>query len=179
MSKTHWKKTIDKDWIGCYVLPPSGKPDNGKPDSNPYLPVVVTILKVDYKEVSVKGQDKLHKVAYFAKNPYFNKPMILSASKNLSRLSKFAKSAYVEDWGDLNFKVTLQAEWDMKYGGGKDWALRIAAKLPEKPSLPADKLAGAIKAVADGNTSIEKIKATYTLNKDQEEKLNGAIQNKG
>jgi len=179
MSKTHWKSTMDKDWIGCYALPMSGKPDTGKPDSNPYLTVVVTLLRVKLENVKVRGVMGEHRVAYFASNPYFDRPMLMNSAKNLTRLSKFTKTPIIEDWVDLNIRVTLQAEWDSKFGGGKDWALRIADKLPDKPKLPTEKLSDALKAVSDGNTSVDKIKATYTLTKDQEDKLNGAVQNKG
>lgn len=132
--KTHWKKTIDKDWIGCYVLPSSGNPDDGTEGSNPYLPITVKLLKVEHKAVKVKGKQEVKNVAYFAKNPYFDKPMLLSASANLKRLAKITGSPYVEDWGNINKEVVLQAEWDKAFGGGKDWALRIVA-VKEKPEL--------------------------------------------
>lgn len=134
MAKTHWKKTIDKDWIGCYILPPSGKPDSGEPDSNPYLPIQVKLLKVELKKVKVKGVMGEYKIAYFAKNEYFDKPMLLSASANLKRIAKITGSNYIEDWTTINKDVTLQAEWDKSFGGGKDWALRIVA-IKGKPVL--------------------------------------------
>lgn len=115
--KTHWKKTIDKDWIGCYVLP------EGKP-------IVVKLISIKYEEVKVKGLKDWYKVAYFEKNPYFDKPMLLSATTNLKRIEKLTGTPYIEDWVTLNLNVTLQQEWDKAFGGGKDWALRIADTAP-------------------------------------------------
>jgi hypothetical protein len=116
--KTHWKKTVDKDWIGTYVLP------NEKP-------IVVKLLKVLYEEVKVKGVKGKYKVAYFEKNEHFDKPMLLSANKNLERLSHLVGSPYIEDWANINMYVTLQQEMDKSFGGGKDWALRIAPNPPQ------------------------------------------------
>lgn len=134
MSKTHWKKTIDKDWIGCYILPPSGKPDTGESNSNPYLSIQVKLLKVKLEKVKVKGVLGEYKVAYFAKNEYFDKPMLLSAAANLKRIAKITNSNYIEDWEVINKDVILQAEWDKSFGGGKDWALRIV-EIKGKPEL--------------------------------------------
>lgn len=134
MSKTHWKKTIDKDWIGCYVLPDSGKPDTGESNSNPYVPIQAKLLRVELKKVKVKGVMGEYKVAYFAKNPYFDKPMLLSASANLKEVAKITKSNFIEDWADINQDVTLEAKWDRAFGSGYDWALRIT-QIKGKPKL--------------------------------------------
>jgi len=115
--KTHWKKTIDKDWIGTYVLPEE-------------QPIVVKLISVKHQEVKVKGVKGMYKVAYFAPNPHFNKPMLLSANINLERLTKLTGTPYLEDWINLDLMVTLQQEMDKAFGGGKDWALRIAEKAP-------------------------------------------------
>jgi len=134
MSKTHWKKTIDKDWIGCYVLPDSGKPDNGTQSSNPYLPIQAKLLRVELKEVKVKGVKGEYKIAYFAKNQHFDKPMLLSATANLKEVAKITGSNYIEDWVNINKYVTLEAKWDKAFGGGYDWALRIS-QIKGKPVL--------------------------------------------
>lgn len=116
--KTHWKKTVDKDWIGTYILPDS-------------KPIIVKLISVKYEEVKVKGVKGLYKVAYFAKNDYFDRPMLLSANKNLERLTKLTGTPYIEDWVSLDIWVTLQQEMDKSFGGGKDWALRIAPQAPQ------------------------------------------------
>lgn len=139
MSKTDWRKTVDKDWIGCYILPDSGVEDTGNPKdkenrTNPYGKITVNLIKVEFKTVKVKGKDEKHKVAYFAKNDFFNKPMLLSSKTNLERIQKISGSRFIEDWGNINKEVVLQAEWDRSFGGGKDWALRVVYVKP-KPEL--------------------------------------------
>lgn len=120
--KTHWKKTIDKDWIGTYVLP------DGKP-------IDVRLISIKYQEVSVKGVKGMYKVAYFAKNEYFDKPMLLSSTKNLQRIATHTGTPYIEDWTELDLMVTLQQEMDKSFGGGKDWALRISPTLPKTETM--------------------------------------------
>jgi hypothetical protein len=114
---THWKKNIDTNWIGCHVLP------NGQD-------IVVTLLRVEFKKgvkVAGKSQDKY--VAYFDKNPYFDKPMLLNKT-NLKRVEILTGTPIIENWGNLNMKVTICQEMDKCIGGGEDWALRIKAKAP-------------------------------------------------
>jgi hypothetical protein len=143
--KTHWKKTVDKDWIGTYILPDS-------------KPIIVNLISVKYEEVKVKGVKGLYKVAYFAKNDYFDRPMLLSANKNLERLTKLTGTPYIEDWVTLDIWVTLQQEMDKAFGGGKDWALRIAAQAPQVKTVldyPNDD-----KALRACN-SLQELQATY------------------
>jgi len=149
--KTHWKKTVDKDWIGTYILP------DGKP-------IVVKLISVRYEEVKVKGVKGMYKVAYFAKNDYFDRPMLLSANVNLDRLSKLSGTPYIEDWYNLDLWVTLQQEMDKAFGGGKDWALRIASVAPQMKTIadyPQEK-----KSLEECSTLAELQKAYIALPKD-------------
>lgn len=122
-----------------------------------------------------------YRVAYFAKNPYFDRPMLLSSVKNLKRLEKLIGSPYIEDWADINIRVTLQQEMDKSFGGGEDWALRISPKAPDKPKLESgsDNWEKAIVALKAGNTTIEQIKAYYSISSKDLEALNERIQDKG
>ena len=159
--KTHWKKTVDKDWIGTYVLP------EGKP-------IVVKLLSVKYEEVKVKGVKGTYKVAYFAANPYFKRPMLLSANINLKRLEKLTGSPYIEDWASINLDVTLQQEMDKAFGGGKDWALRIAPTLPivKKEELtPASPKWVTAVARYKSSRKLDGITKFYNLSKENEQKL--------
>jgi len=163
--KTHWKKTMDKDWIGVYNLP------EGKP-------IRATIISIKYQEVKVKGVLGWYKVAYFAKNKHFDKPMLLQAAVNLKRVSKLTGSPYVEDWIKLNLKVTLQKEMDKAFGGGKDWALRIAEKAPEKVLVPltADKIINAIAFIKEGKT-MDDLKETYSISPEIEKQILEGLKN--
>jgi len=119
---THWKKTVDKDWIGTYILPEE-------------KPIVVKLLRVELKKVEVKGILGEYKVAYFDKNKWFDKPMLMTSNKNLDRIAKLSGTPYIERWKNLNMWVTLQQEMDQAFGGGKDWALRIASNPPQVKTI--------------------------------------------
>lgn len=168
---THWKKTFNKDWIGAFILPSSGLPDNGDresktpPKDNPYGTIVATLIKVEVKTVKVSGRSSENRIAYFAKNPHFDKPMLINQAVNLRRLSKLTGTFNIEDWKNLNLQVTLRAEWSKIPSGGYDWALRIAPSAPKKPKLTPDseKWGDAVKALASGNVTIDQIKANYEL----------------
>jgi len=115
----HAYATMDKDWIGAWVLP------EGKP-------IKVRLKEVLEKDISVAGRKKHAAIAYFEPNPYFNKPFILSAKKNLDRLTEWFGTANIYKW--KNFDVKLQQELDKNpNGGGKVWALRICPKAELKP----------------------------------------------
>ena len=144
-TKTHWKKTVDTDWIGVYVLP------NGNP-------VVVKLINIIYSNVKIQGSSDKRVVAYFEKNKYFDKPMLLN-STNMKRVAKLTKSPYIEDWQNLNIHVTLQKEMDKAIGGGKDWALRISGILPRIKTIddyPEEKKA------LFGCKDMDELKKVYT-----------------
>lgn len=158
---THWKtKIIDINWIGTHVLP------EGKD-----LVVEITSVKWD-EQAKVMGQMKPSFVAHFAKNPYFDKPMLLNKT-NLKRLSKITGTNEFESWVDLNITVVLCQEMDKAIGGGKDWALRIKAY--DKPIL-TEKSSNfeSIKAgLKDNKFTMDKIKQRYSISSEMEVLLNG------
>lgn len=149
MEKTPWKKTVDPNYIGTYILPDD-------------QPIDVVITKVEWKNVKVMGQDKKQSVAYFAPNKYSDKPMLLNVT-NMKRLERLCESKYIEDW--VNVPVTLQREMDKTPTGGKDWALRISLSKPKtaaKPKLTPESpnWNDIIKWVQSGN-AIEKVWAKF------------------
>jgi hypothetical protein len=152
---THWKKTVDKDWIGTYILPEDGKA------------ITVTLIGVEYKEVKVRGVENWYLIANFAKNKWFDKPMLLSANVNKQRLEKLIGTPYIERWENLNMKVTLQQEMDKAIGGGRDWALRIGEKAPKKEKLTGQRLEDAKQAIIDGKITIEKVLEDFDVTKEQ------------
>lgn len=153
--KTHWKKTVDKDWIGTYVLPEG-------------QPIIVVLSHVKKHEVKVKGVKSERVVAYFANNEHFNKPMLLN-STNMSRLQKLTGTPYIEDWSKLDMHVTLCQEMDRSFSGGKDWALRISPVAPrvEKEELTPESKQW-ITAVAryKNSKSLENILKYYKLSEE-------------
>lgn len=164
--KTHWKKTIDKDWIGTYVLPEGS-------------PIDVVIKSILHEEVKIKGVKEWHRVAYFEKNEHFDKPMLLNPT-NCLRIEKLTGTPYIEDWKDINLKVTLCQEMDKAFGGGKDWALRISKVAPKKQSqltpLTASMIDKAVGFINSGK-SMSDLRKFYSFGNDIEllikNKLNG------
>lgn len=112
----HWKtKLTDVNFIGTHVLPNE-------------QPIIVKVVNVEWAETAkVMGQNKACFLAHFAKNEYFNKPMILNKT-NLKRLTKLTGTPNYEQW--VNVDVTLLQEMDKAIGGGTDWALRISKDKP-------------------------------------------------
>lgn len=165
-TQTHWKKTVDKDWIGAYVLPLN--------DKGEYLPINAKLIKVVYEEVNVRGVKSYNHVAYFEKNNHFDKPMLFNSKTNLQRLEHITKTPIIENWASLNIIITLQAEWDRAYGGGKDWALRINPKAPiiKLPELlPNTEEWKKVKAALVDGYTIEQIKGKYSINQENEKLL--------
>lgn len=165
MEKTPWKKTVDPNYIGTYVLPED-------------KPINVVILRVEWKNTKVMGQDKKASIAYFAPNPYFDKPMLLNVT-NMKRLERITGSKYIEDW--LNVSVTLQREMDKTPTGGKDWALRVAPIAPKTAATAKLKLEPTssnwgmiVKWVKDGNP-IEKVWEKYDVSEEDKEKFKSEV----
>lgn len=158
--KTHWKKTIDKDWIGTYVLPEGN-------------PIDVILTGVKHQQVKIKGNKEWHRVAYFEVNEHFDKPMLLNPT-NCLRIEKLTGTPYIEDWGNLNMKVTLCQEMDKAFGGGKDWALRISNVLPKNTNqltpLTEDMISKAVEFLMGGK-SMNDLKKFYSFSSEIESKI--------
>ncbi|MES2397917.1 MAG: hypothetical protein V4549_18035 [Bacteroidota bacterium] len=157
MEKVHWKKNIDPNWIGCYVLP------EGKD-------IVVKILSVTFDTaLKVAGKAKKSHVAIFDKNPYFDKPMLLNAT-NCKRLTARTGSPYPQDWS--NIEVTLCQEMDKCVTGGQDWGLRIKAEIPKLPDLQSGTKAYQNAVIhLKGEGKIEDIEKRFTLTPDIKKQL--------
>lgn len=161
-TKTHYKKMVDTNWIGTWVLP-EGKDIN------------VILTKVVYvKTNKVMGKIKPGFVAYFAPNPHFDKPMLLNAT-NQKRVAKLIGSVYAEDWMNVNIEVTLCQEMDKCVAGGQDWALRFKSERPVK-ALPVLELGtpnfdNCKIAITSGKYTIENIKSKYSVSEEVEQKL--------
>ena len=161
MEKTAWRKTIDPNYIGTYVLPDD-------------KPIDVVITRVEWKNTKVMGQEKKASIAYFAPNKYFDKPMLLNVT-NMKRLERITGSKYIEDW--VNVSITLQREMDKTPTGQRDWALRIAPIAPKTAGTTKIKLeptSGNWNSIVDwvqkGNP-IEKGWEKYDVSDEDKEKL--------
>lgn len=116
----HWRKNLDPNWIGTYVLP------DGKP-----IEAVITSVKF-CKGLKVAGKTKDGYVAYFAPNQHFDKPMLLNPT-NLKRLTLLTGSPMFESW--VNVPVFLTQEMSKMPDGTQDNALRIGFNSPTLKAL--------------------------------------------
>lgn len=153
---THWKKLINPDYIGAYAL---------QPDED----LTVTIDYVQREPVTGTGGKKEEcTVAHLVGQ----KPLILNAtnSKSIHKLY----GPYIEEWAGK--QITLFAS-TTRLAGDTVECLRIRPTVtkPAKPGIEDVRLARAIKQIADGNYTTEKLHAQFELTDAQEKQVEEAI----
>lgn len=131
----HYRKGGKLTHCGCEILP------NGKDIE------CIVIKNIEFKEKeNVAGrEEKQIWVANFYENPYTSLPMVLNAT-NRKRLSKLAKTPYINLIKDFPIRLTQEECRDIQ-DGGNTWGLRISkipAKLPtgqtqQQPAKKAEK----------------------------------------
>lgn len=155
MSKTHWKKAFNKDFLGAHDL------DEGQE-------LKLTIDHVEVKEIpNHSGQKEKRNVAHFRQKV---KPMILNATA-CKQISRFSGSYFIENWVGINIQVYVME--NIKAFGEVTDALRIRDQQPrmEKPTLTPDheKWAGAVKALPE--KGIDTILKHFHITDENMEKL--------
>lgn len=117
MSKTHWKKLGDPNFLGGYDF------DEGEVKT-------LTIAGVENKEAFNPGDKKKETVraCIFKENV---KPLILNAT-NSKTLSRLYKSDYIEDW--IGRKFNIHFDPTVKVGREVVGGLRILPTLPNEQS---------------------------------------------
>lgn len=129
MSKTHWKKLTNPDYLGAYAI------EDG-------IDIIATIKIVKSEVVTgPDGKKEECMVAHFKENI---KPMILNAT-NAEAISKLYKTPYIEDWSNCRIQIGVEK---VKAFGEIVEALRIRPKIPASPAPKSDK---PIKCVDCGN----------------------------
>lgn len=155
---SHWRNLFtDEKYLGSYSLEKDGK----------YQPVVVTIERIYNGEfTSQAGKEQRP----FAKLVEFDKPMVLNRT-NFKRLEKFFGSF---DPNDYHGKQIVLGVEIVSSPEGQTPALRFSTRPIPKPTLPAmseKDMENARKKLAEGKTSIEKIKESRLLTPEQEAEL--------
>lgn len=160
MEKTHYKKLRNPNYIGSYELMNGGEP----------IELNVKIVKADKEQVQNGDKKEEAMVVYLDGH----KPMIVN-STNAKAISSATGSPYVEDW--VGKHITLFVAKVRAFGETVD-ALRVKKTAPviSLPELKPghEKWNGAIKAIVEGNTTIEAIKKSFTLSPESEKLLNEA-----
>ena len=138
MSKTHWKKLSNPDYLGAYALDP------GKD-------MVLTIKSVAEENViGADGKKEDCIVMHFRENV---KPMIVNAT-NAKTIQKIYHTPYIEDWSGC--KVQLYTAQVKAFGEVVD-ALRIRPVVPksEQSEVPICADCGAeIRRIDDKHTAV-------------------------
>lgn len=156
MSKTHWKKLENPDFIGAYTL------EEGKD-------FIVTIDIVKRTMVTGIGGKKEECTVAYLKG---QKPFILNRT-NMKTISKIYGTPYIEDWAGK--QITLYVARVKAFGEDDVEALRVR---PEKPSkknpelLPTDTVnwAKVVTALQNGYT-IDQVKAKWSISEANQTKL--------
>lgn len=114
MSKTHWKKLYNYDYLGSQDLP----------DGND---ISVTIQSIKKEMVTSEGGRK--EECNVVRFQGVKKPMILNKT-NARTITKLYKTPYIEDW--IGKSITLFVKHDIKFRGDLVEGLRIR---PVKPKI--------------------------------------------
>lgn len=156
MNKTHWKRLMNPDYIGAYSLAEGED-------------LTVTIDYVVREQITGTGGKKEEcTVAHLAKN----KPFILNAtnSKSIAKLY----GVYIEDWAGQ--KITLYAT-TTRMGGETVECLRVRPQVAErrKQQITDDRLNAALKQIAAGQYTTEKLRGNFELTKEQNDMVNERV----
>lgn len=151
MSKTHWKKLMNPDYIGAYALQPGEE-------------IVVTIQRVQCEKVTGTGGKKEEcSVAHLVGQ----KPLILNATNSKTIASLYGP--YIEDWAGKQIRLYASTT---PLGGQIVECLRIRPIVPSdiqksKTILTDSRLAEAVAAVKDGRKDVAFFKDMFDLTQAQ------------
>lgn len=153
MSKTHWKRLINPDYIGAYSL-----------EEGQDLTVVIESVRRDVV-TGTGGKKEECTIAYLKGQ----KPFILNNtnSKSIAKLY----GPYIEDWSGK--PITLFAS-TTKLAGDTVECLRVRPVVAkrQKPGISDERLKAAIAQIKGGAYSIEKLHNQFVLTQGQQEHLN-------
>lgn len=153
MSKTHWKRLINPDYIGAYSL-----------EEGQDLTVVIESVRRDVV-TGTGGKKEECTIAYLKGQ----KPFILNNtnSKSIAKLY----GPYIEDWSGK--PITLFAS-TTKLAGDTVECLRIRPVVAkrQKQGISDERLTAAIAQIKAGAYTVEKLHQQFTLTRDQQEWLN-------
>lgn len=139
MTKTHWKKLTNPNYLGSYAFQPGEEK-------------TVTIKEVKRKIVQNQNGKEDCTVAYFVEDV---KPLILNKT-NCDMIAKVWGTPYIEDWSDK--KITLKVKKISAFGEMVD-AVRVSKDRPVDDVIICESCGKPINAAA-GKTAKEIALAT-------------------
>lgn len=159
--KTNWRKHDKTDFLGAVDVDELGVKE-----------ITLTIEKVEWKDVKVRGSKDHKRIATF-KEPGF-KPMIINVT-NGKAIKKVVNSQYLEDW--VNLEVVIYIKEGVKFGSDITEALRIrsvkkiTSKKKTKKDITDEGFEAALIAIEKGTHTAAQIQENYNLTEDQFNRL--------
>ena len=156
MTKTHYKRLMNPDYIGAYAL-------------NEGEDLTVVIAHVAREIITGTGGKKEECTVAHLKN---QKPFILNSTNQKSIAKLYGP--FIEDWAGR--PITLFAS-TTKMAGETVECLRIRPKVAERKAQPITdaRLDAAIKSIIEGTYKTDKLRANFSLTEAQEAKLIAAL----
>jgi hypothetical protein len=157
MSKTHFMKFINHDYLGSHDLADG----NGG-----YVEVTATFERISNEKLH-NGNGELNDctILHFAEC----KPIIVRTKKKLRSFEKLFGSPWIEDW--VGKQVTLYVTKERCFGEMMD-VVRWKSPVPKpKPALDDGRFQKALAAIAEGKTTADKVRNDFQLTKAQEDAL--------
>lgn len=163
MSKTHWKKLHNPDYLGAYAFQPNEEK-------------IATIREAKVDQVTGSGGKREDcMVVYFTDHNL--KPLIANVT-NSKAIAKVAGSDYIEDWAGVS--ITLYTT-EVQAFGDTVQAVRVRSKAPKltKPELTPthEKWESAKQNIAEGKTTMQAILKHYNVSKEHQEQMATEINN--
>lgn len=140
MSKTHWKKLTNPDYLGAYSLEPGQD-------------ITLTIAKVQREVITGADGKKEECTVCYWQEP--QKPMILNVT-NSKMIEKLLSTPYIEEWAGRRIQIGTER---VKAFGEVVEALRVRKFLPSETVI---KCAGCAKPIAAAHNMSPKQLAEYT-----------------
>lgn len=157
MSKTHYKRLMNPDYIGAYSL-------------NEGEDLTVVIAHVAREVITGTGGKKEECTVAHLKN---QKPMILNSTNQKSIAKLYGP--YIEDWAGK--PITLFAS-TTKLAGDTVECLRIRPTVAKRmlPKITDERLKAAVDKIKAGEYTAEKLRGNFTLTQEQDEWLTQELQ---
>ena len=157
MSKTHWKKLMNPEYIGAYWLPEGED-------------VTVTIDFVIREMITSTGGKKEECTVAHLKNGV--KPFIMNAtnSKTIAKLY----GNFIEDWAGK--KITLFAS-TTRLAGDTVECLRIRPVVATRtiPAITSERFSRGLASIKQGTYTASELRTKFILTDDQIEELDAAL----
>lgn len=157
MSKTHYKRLMNPDYIGAYSL-------------NEGEDLTVVIAHVAREVITGTGGKKEECTVAHLKN---QKPMILNSTNQKSIAKLYGP--YIEDWAGK--PITLFAS-TTKLAGDTVECLRIRPTVAKRmlPKITDERLKAAVDKIKAGEYTAEKVRGNFALTQEQDEWLTQELQ---